>query len=140
MIHVIIIIFFCNRINNNSLILSINLFVIAFPQWYQKCLLRFLWNRKKNKVRTWHMMVIFLRSLLAWASQVVLVVKNPSASAGTRKRCGSNPWVRKIPWRKAQQPTPYSCLENPMNKRAWWATVQGVTKRLTWLKPLSMRC
>jgi len=24
----------------------------------------------------------------------------------------------------------YSCLENPMNRRAWWATVHGVTKDL----------
>ena len=22
----------------------------------------------------------------------------------------------------------YSCLENPMDRRAWWATVQGVAK------------
>ena len=54
--------------------------------------------------------------------------KNPPANAGAPKRCGFNPWVGKIPWRRAQQPTSYSCLENPMNKRAWWATVQGVTE------------
>ena len=27
--------------------------------------------------------------------------------------------------------TPYSCLENPMDKGAWWGTVQGVTKSWT---------
>ena len=32
------------------------------------------------------------------------VVKNLSASEG--KRCGFNPWVRKIPWRRNWQPTP----------------------------------
>ena len=28
-------------------------------------------------------------------------------------------------------PLQYSCLENPMNRRAWWATVPGVTKSQT---------
>ena len=40
------------------------------------------------------------------ASQVVLVVKNLPASAGRPKRCGFDPWVRKIPWRIKWQPTP----------------------------------
>ena len=39
-----------------------------------------------------------------------------------------DPWVRKIPWSRKWQPMPYSCLENSMNRRAWWATVDGVTK------------
>ena len=43
--------------------------------------------------------------LLAWASQVVLVVKNPLASAGDIRN-GFDPWIGKIPWRKARQPTP----------------------------------
>ena len=30
-------------------------------------------------------------------------------------------------------PLQYSCLENPMDRGAWWATVQGVTKGQTWL-------
>ena len=40
-----------------------------------------------------------------WASQVMLVVKNPQASAGDI-RDAMNPWVGKIPWRRARQPTP----------------------------------
>ena len=28
-------------------------------------------------------------------------------------------------------PFQYSCLENPMERRAWWATVHGVTKSQT---------
>ena len=32
----------------------------------------------------------------------------------------------------------YSCLENPMDRGAWWATVHGVTKSRTRLKQLSM--
>ena len=30
-------------------------------------------------------------------------------------------------------PLQYSCLENPMDGGAWWATVHGVTKSRTWL-------
>ena len=30
-------------------------------------------------------------------------------------------------------PLQYSCLENPMDREAWWATVRGVTKNQTWL-------
>ena len=30
-------------------------------------------------------------------------------------------------------PLQYSCLENPMDREAWWAIVHGVTKSLTWL-------
>ena len=39
-----------------------------------------------------------------WASQVVLVVKNLPANAGDVR--GFYPLVRKIPWRRAWQPTP----------------------------------
>ena len=47
------------------------------------------------------------------ASQVMLVVKNPPANARNikdkfrrHKRSEFNPWVWKIPWRRAWQPTP----------------------------------
>ena len=33
--------------------------------------------------------------------------------------CCFYPWVRKIPWRRKLQPTPLSCLENPMDRVAW---------------------
>ena len=32
------------------------------------------------------------------------------------RRRGFHPWVRKIPWRRKWQPTPVSCLENPMDR------------------------
>ena len=35
-----------------------------------------------------------------------IVVKNPPVNAGRHKRHRFDPWVRKIPWRRAQQPTP----------------------------------
>ena len=36
-----------------------------------------------------------------------------------------NPWVGKIPWRREWQPLQYSCLENPVDRGAWRATVHG---------------
>ena len=48
-----------------------------------------------------------------------------------------NPWVRKIPWRRHGNPLQYSCLENPMDREAWWATVQRVAHSQTQLKQLS---
>ena len=38
------------------------------------------------------------------ASQVAQVVKNPPAKAGDITRHGFDPWVGKVPWRKAWQP------------------------------------
>ena len=37
-------------------------------------------------------------------------------------------WIRKTPWRRAWHPLQYSCLENPMDRGAWWATVLGVVR------------
>ena len=36
-----------------------------------------------------------------------------------------------IPWRRTWQPTPVFCLENSMDRGAWWATVRGVPKGQT---------
>ena len=44
------------------------------------------------------------------------------------RRPGFDPWVGKIPWRRKCNPLQYSCLENPMEGGAWWATVHGVAK------------
>ena len=44
------------------------------------------------------------------------------------RRPGFDPWVGKIPWRRKWQPRQYSCLENPMDRGAWRATVHGTAK------------
>ena len=48
-----------------------------------------------------------------WATQVALMVKNPSVNAGNIKRCEFSLWVGKIPWRRACNLLQSSCLENP---------------------------
>ena len=42
------------------------------------------------------------------------------------RRCGSHPWVGKIPWRRKWQPLQDSCLENYMDRGAWWTIVHVV--------------
>ena len=41
-----------------------------------------------------------------WETELNWVVKNPPAKPGDIKRCKFNPWVRKIPWKRARHPTP----------------------------------
>ena len=41
------------------------------------------------------------------------------------------------PLEKERQPLQYSCLENPMDSGAWWATVHGVAKSRTRLSDLA---
>ena len=53
---------------------------------------------------------------------MALEVNNPPTKAGRHKRPEFDPWVGKIPWRRTRPPTPVSCLENPMDRGAWWAT------------------
>jgi len=55
-----------------------------------------------------------------WASQVARA-KETACQCRRCKRCRLDPWVGMIPWRKTWHPFQYSCLEIPMDKRAWWA-------------------
>ena len=69
------------------------------------------------------------------ASQLVLVVKNLSVSAGELRHEGSIPGLED-PWRRTWQPTQHSCLENPVGRGAWRAAGGLVTQSWTALKRL----
>ena len=65
------------------------------------------------------------------------VVKNPPASAGDAGDMGSIPGSERSPGGGSSNPLQYSCLKNPMDRGAWWATVHRVAKELDttyWLK------
>ena len=51
--------------------------------------------------------------------------KESACQCRTSKKCGFDPWVRKIPWRRNGNALQYSFLEKPMDRGAWWATVHG---------------
>ena len=53
------------------------------------------------------------------SSQVVLVVKNPSANAGDVRDTGSVPGLRLSPGEGNSNPLQYSRLENPMEGGTW---------------------
>ena len=65
------------------------------------------------------------------ASQVVLVVKNPPAKAGDPRDTGLISGLGRSPGEGNDRPFQYSCLENPIGRGAWWATVHGVAKSWT---------
>ena len=56
------------------------------------------------------------------------VVKNPPVSAADARDTGSIHGSRRSPAEGKSNPLQYSCLENPMDREAWWATVHGITK------------
>ena len=69
---------------------------------------------------------------------IILTPPKKNVSSGTSEELGDFPskesacsagdccWVEKISWRRSPLQCP--CLENPMDRGALWATVQGVTK------------
>ena len=50
---------------------------------------------------------------------------------------GSIPGLGRSPGERNGNPLQYSCLENPMDGGAWWATVHGVAKSQTQLSNLT---
>ena len=62
---------------------------------------------------------------------VVLAVKNLAGNAGDTRDAGSIPGSGRSPGVGNGNPLWCFCLENPMDRGAWWATVLGVTKSQT---------
>ena len=85
---------------------------------------------------SWQFSLSFRASL---ASQLV---KNLPAMQETRVPfLGLVPGLGRFPGEENGNPLQYSCLENPMDRGAWWATVRGVSKsnqakNITWNKNL----
>ena len=59
--------------------------------------------------------------------------KESAWNAGDTGDAGSIPGSERSPGGGNGNRLQYSCLENPMNRGAWWATVYGVAKSWTWL-------
>ena len=62
---------------------------------------------------------------------MAVVVKNLSSNAGDTRDVGWIPELRRPPGGGHGNPLQLSCLENPMDREAWWATVHGVAKSRT---------
>ena len=68
------------------------------------------------------------------ACQVVLEVKSPPANAQDIRGVGLIPGSGRSPGGVHGNPLQYFCLENPMDRGAWWTVVHRVAKSWTWLK------
>ena len=74
--------------------------------------------------------------MLIWASLVVVVPvlwwhSFLTASAGNRRDLGLIPGSERFPGGGQGNPLQNSCLENPVDRGAWWAVVHGVEKSQT---------
>ena len=60
-----------------------------------------------------------------------LAVKKSACNAGATGEMGSIPGLGRCPGGGHGNPLQYSCLENPIDRGAWWAIVHRVTKSWT---------
>ena len=60
-------------------------------------------------------------------SQAALVVKNLPPNAGDIRNAGLIPGLGRSPGEGYSNPLQYSCLENHMDRGAWWAALYWIT-------------
>ena len=73
---------------------------------------------------------LWLSSIPFWVSKVAIAVKHLPANAGDIRDTSSVPGLVRSSGGEHGHPFQYSCLENPMNWGARWATVRSISKRL----------
>jgi len=88
------------------------------------------WEDPLEKELTTHSGILAWR--IPWTEMsgglsVSLAVKNSPANAGDKS---SIPGLGRFLGGGNSNPLQYSCLGNPMDRGAWWATVHGVSKEL----------
>ena len=95
-------------------------------------------NFMHNLARSWHPDIwsntslgIAVMIFLDGINQVGQMVKNPTANAGAIREAGLIAGLGRSPGGGHSNPPQYSCLENPMDRGAWLATVHTVTKSWT---------
>ena len=81
---------------------------------------------------------LVLACTILWASWMMPVVKKLPVNAADIRDWSLIPGLGRSPGGGHGNPLQYYCLENPMDRGAWWATVQRVAKSQMWLKQLSM--
>ena len=86
---------------------------------------------KMSKKKSGTLLTSLMYVSLARASQAALVMKSPPANAGDVRDAGSIPGSGRSPAEGNANPLWDPCLENPMDRGAWRATVHRVTKSQT---------
>ena len=59
---------------------------------------------------------------------MALVIKSPPATEGDVRDMGLIPGSGRFPGKGHGNPIQYSCLENPMDRGAWRATVRSIAE------------
>ena len=90
----------------------------------------FLFGHQEAQSPTYSLEIVAVYDCMG-ASQVVLVTKNMPTNAGDASDMGSIPGSGRSPGEGNSNLLQYSCLENPMDRGAWWAKVHGVAKSRT---------
>ena len=94
------------------------------------------WILKASNWRSWDYKPQFYFQILYWVlSSSTSFTGFPGGSVGKESACnagdpGSIPGWGRSPGEGNGYPLQYSCLENPMDRGAWWATVHGVLSRV----------
>ena len=65
-----------------------------------------------------------------WVSQVAVVVKNLPANAGYVRDTDLIPGSGRSAGEGHGNPLQYSCLQNPMDRGAWWVAVHGGLRKV----------
>ena len=73
-----------------------------------------------------------------WASHVTVMVRNAPANTQHTRVVDSIPGSGRSHGEGHGDPLQYSCLENLMDRRHWWAMVNRIAESWIWLKQLSM--
>ena len=106
--------------------------------WFHLCLYICFGNRENKQTKQinrylWNLVTI--TKLLSFPGGSV--DKESAGNAGDTRDVGSVPGSRRFLGGKHGNPLQYSCLGNPRDRGAWWATVHKVAKCQTRLKRLS---
>ena len=91
------------------------------------CLLLFSWRNYEEKGKKVFIMVPY------WLNEPFPGGSEGKESAYSAWDLGLIPGLGRSPEEGNGNPLQYSCLENPMDRGAWWATVHRVTKSWIWL-------
>ena len=97
--------------------------------WGNKCLISlFLFSPSSLLMTAW---ATKHESRFIGAFGVSLIAQSVKKSACGTGDPGSVPGSGRSPGEGNDNPLQYSCLENSMDRRAWWATIHGVAKSPT---------
>ena len=69
-----------------------------------------------------------VKTVILCTCLVALVVKNLFANAGGVRDVGSIPGLGRSPQGENGNQFQYSCLENPLDRGAWWAKSMGLQR------------